>query len=164
MRMAMRDMIKAFRKLEHPFLKPEFQNMDAQQWSNTPVAATGAYEPTYPTPYKSPYSEDRKRGWDKEAREEEEDLRDDHLQGSNRFGMEYRTCTLHERWLWLKRKDDVISLSEGLSRIEVRRTAYEVGTVLMMVGDNGKDLEGVRETVEEMRGRLGRVVGVRRVD
>jgi hypothetical protein len=164
MRMAIRDMIKAFRKLEHPFLKPEFQNTDAQKWSNTPIAATGAYQPKYQMPYKNPYPEDRKRGWDEEAREDEEDLRGEHLQRSNRFGMEYRTCTLRERWLWLKRKDDVISLSEGLSRIEVRRTAHEVGTVLMMVEDIGKDLEGVREMVEEMRGGLGRVVGVRRVD
>ncbi|KAF1971612.1 hypothetical protein BU23DRAFT_590533 [Bimuria novae-zelandiae CBS 107.79] len=58
-----------------------------------------------------------------------------------------------ERWLWLHRKDDVITMSEGLARIEVRRTAHEVGAVAMMF-----------ESIRQMEGRLNRVVGVRRVD
>ena len=64
----------------------------------------------------------------------------------------------------MRRKDAVVSLMEGLSRVEVRRMAHEVGSVLMMVGDIGKDLEDMRDSVLALEGRLSRVVGVRRVD
>ena len=146
MRTAVRDMIRSFRQLEYPFLKPEFQNLDSAHWStNTP------YSPPEKAPYHTqppyPYSDDDDAG----------------LRKSNRLGSEYRVCGLRERWLWLRRKGDVLSLSENLSRVEVR-TAHEVGQVLMAVEDIGRDVQEVMESVAALEGRLNRVVGVRRVE
>jgi uncharacterized protein YoxC len=55
-------------------------------------------------------------------------------------------------------------LSEALSRQEVRRTAHEVGQVMMMVGDIGQDVEDVRSSLQALEGRMSRVVGIRRVE
>ena len=150
MRTAIRDMIRSFRQLEYPFLKPEFQHLDSAHWStNTPSSEK---DPRYlQSPPRSPYLDDASDG-------------DVALGRSNRYGSEYRTCGLKERWFWLKRKDDVITMSESLSRIEVRRTAHEVEAVAMAVADIGRDIEGLCESVRRMEGRLNRVVGVRRVD
>ncbi|PVI05661.1 hypothetical protein DM02DRAFT_683956 [Periconia macrospinosa] len=147
-RTAVRDMIRSFRTLEHPFLKPSFQNKDSTHWStNTPLEKTPAYTSSY-----SPHADDLE--YDS----------DSGFGRSNRFGEEYRVCGLRERWLWLRRKQDVVSLSEMLNRVEGRRTAHELGEVLMMVQDLGRDLGDVREGLRVMEGRMSRVVEVRRVD
>lgn len=83
---------------------------------------------------------------------------------SPRFGSEYRVCGLRERWIWLRRKNDVISHSEGLSRVETRRIAHETTEVLMAIGDIRRDLEDVMDGMTTLEARLSRVVGVRRVD
>jgi hypothetical protein len=64
----------------------------------------------------------------------------------------------------VRRKADVISLSTDLSRVEGRRTAHEVGEILNMISDIGRDIEDLRGVVEGVEGRLNKVVGVRRVD
>lgn len=69
---------------------------------------------------------------------------------------------LGERWLWVRRKAAVISLNGILSRVEVRRTAHEVGEVLSVVCNIGRDLEDLRASLEGVEERLNRVVGVRR--
>lgn len=155
MRIAIRDMIREFRRIEYPFLKPEFQNRKSSEWS---TSAPYPYTPEKST-YRSPYYHGKERDED-----EEEYPGSSGLQQSNRLGFEYRKCGFRERWLWLRRKNDVISLSEGLSRVEVRRTAHEVGEVLMMVGDVGRDMEDVRQSILALEGRMSRVVGIRRVD
>ncbi|KAF2737201.1 hypothetical protein EJ04DRAFT_510548 [Polyplosphaeria fusca] len=142
MRLAIRDMIRSFRRLEHPFLKDEYQNMSSGTWSTT--------DPVNGKTYMN------------EA--DEEYYIDSHMQQSNRQGGEYKICGWKERWLWLRRKDGVVSLSEGLSRIETRRTAHEVDEVWMMMNDVGRDMERVVSAIEGLEDRLRRVVGVRRVD
>lgn len=155
MKLAIRDMIRGFRRIEYPFLKPEFQNLSSSEWSTAAPYPFTAEK----SAYQSPYYQGRERDED-----EEEYPGSSHLQRTNRLGSEYKKCGLKERWLWLRRKADVISLSEGLSRVEVRRTAHEVGEVLMMVRDIGQDLEDVRGSILALEGRMSRVVGVRRVD
>lgn len=151
MRNAIKDMIRSFRSLEYPFLKSEFQHLDSAHWStNTPQEKNPAYLQS-PPGFGSPW----------------EDEEGDGAQGlgrSNRYGTEYKKCGLKERWLWLHRKGDVVTMSEALSRIEVRRTAHEVGAVAMAVADIGRDIEDMFESIRAMEGRLNRVVGVRRVE
>lgn len=138
-------MIRAFRLLEYPFLKAEHQNHDSAHWStNTPSEKHPAFN-------QAPFYAD-------------DDASDSGLGRSHRFGSEYRKCGLRERWLWMRRKQDVINLSESLSRMETRMTSHEVGQIMTMVMDVGRDLEDVRAGVMAMEGRLSRVVGVRRVD
>ncbi|KAL5411820.1 hypothetical protein PMIN06_000023 [Paraphaeosphaeria minitans] len=146
-------MIRSFRALEYPFLKPEFRDLDAAHWStNTPRDKGPAYLQSPPAG--SPWEDD-----------DGEQAQAQGLRRSNRFGSDgYKKCGVRERWLWLHRKGDVVTMSERLSRIEVRRTAHEVGAVAMAVADIGRDIEGVFEVVRAMEGRLKRVVGVRRVE
>ncbi|KAH7138614.1 hypothetical protein B0J11DRAFT_610129 [Dendryphion nanum] len=152
-RIAVRDMIRQSRAIEYPFLRPELQNQTSIQWSATPTYST-SYPPNH------------------DGEKHEYTAYDDDDYGpegnmpfsSARFGSEYRICGLRERWVWLRRKSDVISLSEGLSRVETRRIAHETTEVLMAISDIGRDLEDMREGMAMLEGRLSRVVGVRRVD
>jgi hypothetical protein len=154
LRTTVRDMIRTFRALEYPFLKPEFQNTDSAHWStNTPTLSEKHPSYSHPSPHASSY-----------PFPDDEELEAQGLGHSNRLGHEYRTCGFRERWLWLRRKQDIVGMSELLSRLEVRRVAHEVGRVMMMVGDIGRDIEDVRNGVGMLEGRLGRIVGVRRVE
>lgn len=140
MRITVRDLIKSFRQIEHPFLKPEYHDQAPAQWSNNI----------------HPY------GREKNAYLSDDDASD--LRATNRLGHEYKKCGFKERWLWVNRKASVINLSEVLNRVEVRRTAHEVGEVLSIVSNLGRDLEDMQETLYALEERLNRVVGVRRVD
>ncbi|KAF2450684.1 hypothetical protein P171DRAFT_348476, partial [Karstenula rhodostoma CBS 690.94] len=152
MRDAIRDMIRFFRVLEYPFLKPEFQDLDSVYWStNTPREKSPAYLQS--PPEGSPWEDD-----------DREQAQAQGLSSSNRYGSEYKKCGVREGWLWLHRKADVVRMSKGLSRIEVRRTAHEVGAVAMAVADIGRDVLGMSESIREMERRLNRVVGIRRVE
>lgn len=152
MRDAVRDMIRSFRVFEYAFLKPEFQDLDSAHWStNTPREKGPAY-------LQSPHEGNL---WDDD---EGDQIQAQGLSRSNRYGSEYKKCGLRERWLWLHRKGDVVTMSESLGRIEVRRTAHEVGGVAIAIADIGRDVERVSEMVRSMEGRLNRVVGVRRVE
>jgi hypothetical protein len=147
MRVTIKDLIKSFRDLEQPFLKAEYQQQDSAHWS------TQRSSPYYPEKQSQHYvtSDDESPGVS-------------HMHASNRLGHEYRKCGFKERWLWVRKKAAVLNLSSMLSRVEVRRTAHEVGEVLSIVCNIGRDLEDLRESLEGIEGRLNRVVGVRRVD
>ena len=141
MRVTVHDLIGSFRLIEHPFLKAEYRNQATSQWSNN--------SHPYGRSEKSPYHS-------------EDEVSD--LHATNRLGHEYKKCGFKERWLWVRRKASVINLSEVLNRVEVRRTAHEVGEVLSIVSNIGRDLEDMQEAVYALERRLNRVVGVRRVD
>jgi hypothetical protein len=148
MRVTVRDLIKSFRELEQPFLKAEYQQQDSAHWSTQPSSPSPYY------PEKSPQY----------TASDDDSPNASHMQSTNRLGHEYRTCGFKERWLWVRKKADVLNLSSVLSRVEVRRTAHEVGEVLSMVSDIGRDLEDMQQGIRAMEWRLGRVVGIRRVD
>lgn len=146
MRVTIHDLIKSFRQIEYPFLKAEYQNQSAAHWSTS----NQSYGPQEKSPYSAQYQQ--------HSEDEASDLH-----ATNRLGHEYKKCGFKERWLWVKRKDSVTSLSEALNRVEVRRTAHEVGEILSIVSNIGRDLEDMQETMYALEGRLNRVVGVRRV-
>jgi hypothetical protein len=143
MRVTVRDLIQKFRELEDPFLKDEYKPQTPTQWSTS-----------YPHE-KSPYYS---------SHEDEDSGAANHLRSTNRLGHEYKNCRFKERWLWVRRKSAVINLSVVLNRVEVRRTAHEVGEVLSVVCNLGRDIEDLRGVIEGVEGRLNRVVGVRRVE
>lgn len=140
LRITVRDLVKSFRQIERPFLKPEYHGNAPATWSNN----------------SHPYRHE------KGAYFSDDEVSD--LYATNRFGHEYRKCGFKERWLWVRRKAFVINLSEVLSRVEVRRTAHEVGEILNFVSDIGRDLEDVQDAIYALERRLNRVVGVRRID
>ena len=150
MRVTIRDLSQKFRDLEYPFLKPEYQSQNSAQWS-TQSSPFPSEKSTYAAQY-YPHSDD------------DDSPPASHMRNSNRLGLEYANCDLQRRWLWVRRKADVINLSTVLSRVEGRRTAHEVGEVFSMVSDIGRDVEDLRGVLEGVEARLNRVVGIRRVD
>jgi hypothetical protein len=148
MRVTVKDLIKSFRELEQPFLKPEFQQQDSAHWS-TRHPSPSSYYPERPA---------------QNINSDDDSPHASHMQSTNRMGNEYRSCGFKERWLWVRKKAAVLNLSTVLSRVEVRRTAHEVGEVLNMVCNIGRDLEDMQQGIHTLEGRLGRVVGIRRVD
>jgi hypothetical protein len=150
MRVTVRDLIQKFRDLEYPFLKPEYQSQDSAQWSTQSSPFSSEKSP-YAAQY-YPHSDN------------DDSPSASHMHDTNRLGLEYANCDLQRRWLWVRRKADVINLSTVLSRVEGRRTAHEVGEVFSMVSDIGRDVEDLRGVLEGVEARLNRVVGIRRVD
>lgn len=152
LRVTLRDLIKSFRDLEQPFLKPEYQQLDSAHWSKTSASQS---------PY---YPEKHVQASAQHQFSDDDSPHASHMRATNRLGHEYKKCGFKERWLWVRRKADVVNLSSVLSRVEVRRTAHEVGEVLSMVCNIGRDLEDMQYGVQALEGRLSRVVGVRRVN
>ncbi|KAI4701637.1 hypothetical protein J4E81_003377 [Alternaria sp. BMP 2799] len=150
MRVTIRDLIQKFRDLEYPFLKPEYQSQNSGQWSTQSSPFSSEKSPYAAQFY--PHSDD------------DDSPSASHMRNSNRLGLEYANCDLQRRWLWVRRKADVIDLDTVLSRVEGRRTAHEVGQVFSMVSDIGRDVEDLRGVLEGVEARLNRVVGIRRVD
>lgn len=66
--------------------------------------------------------------------------------------------------MWVHKKAAVLNLSSMLSKVEVRRTAHEVGEVLSIVCNIGRELEDMQQGMHTLERRLSRVVGVRRVE
>jgi hypothetical protein len=143
MRVTVKDLIKSFRELEQPFLRAEFQNQDSAHWSTRPSSP-------------SPYYPEKQEGSDDDSSHAAQ------MRMTNRMGNEYRKCGFTERWMWVRKKAAVLNLSVVLSRVEVRRTAHEVGEV-SIVCNLGRDLEDMQQGMHALEGRLSRVVGVRRV-
>lgn len=79
-----------------------------------------------------------------------------------RYASEYKKCRLRDRWLWLYRKGNVVSMSEGLVRTEVGSDGVRGG----VYGGGGywRDVESMFDIVKAMEEWLNRVVGIRRVD
>ena len=157
MRNVVRDLIAKFRSIEHPFLKPELQHGDAQHHWSSPVYEADKKQPPHVHTPQSP-----SQGYYYHSDDDSPSAQ--HMHSTNRLGHEYRTCGFRERWLWVRRKAAVLDLMQTLSRLEVRRTAHEVGAVFSMVCNVGRDMEDLHDVLEGIEGRLNRVVGVRRVD
>jgi hypothetical protein len=151
MRVTIKDLIQSFRVLEQPFLKPEFQNQDSAHWSTTQS----------PSPY---YPEKHAHSSAQYPASDDDSPAVSHMHATNRLGHEYKNCGFKERWLWVRKKAAVVNLSAVLGRVEVRRTAHEVGEVLSVVCNIGRDLEDMQHDIHTLEGRLSRVVGIRRVD
>jgi hypothetical protein len=148
MRVTLKDLINSFQEIEQPFLKAEYQQQGSAQWSQPPDLQS-PYHPEK-RPNAQHYSDDDSPGAS-------------HMWATNRFGHEYRKCGFNERWMWVRKKASVLNLSSVLSRVEVRRTAHEVGELLSMVCNIGRDLEDMQQGMYALEGRLSRVVGIRRV-
>lgn len=149
MRVTVKDLFKSFREFEQPFLKAEFQKQDSVQWSQKSPSHSSYYPEKHP---------------DTEYHSADDFPCASYMRATNRLGQEYRKCEFKERWIWVRRKASVLNLSSVLSRVEVRRTAHEVGKVLSVVFNIGKDLEDMQHSMYALEGRLNRVVGVRRVE
>ncbi|KAF2493958.1 hypothetical protein BU16DRAFT_60559 [Lophium mytilinum] len=98
------------------------------------------------------------------AREEKGYADEDEVEWPDYYRNDYKECGFRERFVWLRRKNDVVTLLASLSRVETRRIAKEVGDVAMIVRELARDLADMQDSVYGLEQRLSRVVGIRRVD
>lgn len=149
-----RRLTKRFKKLEQPFLR-----------QNDAAGRRRPRESGYPYARESGSWEDDIKGGRREARrksrhvDEDDDEDDDDISGND-----YCDITPAKRFVWLRRRSEAISLTESLSRVQTRRIARQVGEVTVALYQYGAMIEDIRDDLEDVTGRLNRVVGIRRVD
>ncbi|KAK7541076.1 uncharacterized protein J3D65DRAFT_665805 [Phyllosticta citribraziliensis] len=80
------------------------------------------------------------------------------------YKTEYRKAGFRERYLWLRKKGDVVEMMNTLARLETRRIAKEIGDACLIVRGVERDIQLVDDRVWGMEQRMTRVVGIRRVD
>ena len=83
------------------------------------------------------YEEDKKRSMARSRRMQDDEwdtegLRDDYDQDDNSFVISaYRKCGFRERLIWLREKGQAQALLSGLSMLQTRRIAHEVGHMMV---------------------------------
>jgi len=138
---AVKHMITKFKLLERPFLKDQSSRSKRRQ-------KDGWADDTYGQGYSSSLGEDEAS---------------DYLYAENR----YKECGFRERLIWLKSKNNAVSLLEALNRLEVRRIGMQITEISTWMRELHRNLDDVDErldAVDRLEHRLSRVVGVRRVD
>lgn len=151
----LRHMIRQFQDLEKPFLEPGEEGI-RQVSSRRPRRKGESSSPYYThEAYNSPAYEKRSRSANEDGDDEE-----------NFWPQRVRYCnfTLHRRLKWLRRKGKAQKLFEQLSRMQVRRTARQVGGIALMMNDFAGTMERLDDSVAGIEDRVHRVVGVRRVE
>jgi hypothetical protein len=161
---AVKDMVKSFKGYERRFLvdklrDPRRRRSDKEGWGeDAPGYSSGGL------------------GEDEHA---------DYLYAPNR----YRQCGFKERFIWIRYKSRVLSLMDGIMRIEVRRIGRRNPTFPSRTEDTNmrrlftaglqtsrisvqlrefshlfEDFDDRLDGLDRLEQRLGRIVGVRRVD
>lgn len=87
-----------------------------------------------------------------------------HSDDDDYYKTEYRKAGFRERYLWLRKKGDVVEMMNTLARLETRRIAKEIGDACLIVRGVERDIQLVDDRVWGMEQRMTRVVGIRRVD
>ncbi|KAF1988569.1 hypothetical protein K402DRAFT_328310 [Aulographum hederae CBS 113979] len=134
-------MISRFKKLEEPFL----EDYDREQKRRR--GGRDEWDDVFRS---------SSRGRDRPMNEEEEE--------AEFYLTSYRRCGLRERWIWLRKKPDVMDLLNGLQRVETRRVAKEIGDMYLGFSELRRRAERMDESVAALEDRLSRVVGVRRIE
>ncbi|KAF2770251.1 hypothetical protein EJ03DRAFT_77564 [Teratosphaeria nubilosa] len=78
--------------------------------------------------------------------------------------IDYANYSFKRRLIWLYKKPDAQQLMDNLERVQIRRMARQVGCISIMLHDYGGEGMQTREMVQRIDERVGRVIGVRRVE
>ena len=161
-----RQLCRRFRDLERPFLEegepgiedaPNHRKVSRRRHSSLepPRYSHAAYGS--PNEKSRPRSNHNRNG---DAMPEQDD--DEDMYWAQRT--QYANFTLKRRMQWLTRKANAQQLLEALSRVQLRRMARQVGGMAVCMHEYGQATFELRESVQRVDERVGRVVGVRRVD
>lgn len=96
--------------------------------------------------------------------DDEKDVRGKDDDDDNLDPYQYCNMTLGKRFVWLRTRSKAVGLMDSLSRVQTRRIARQVGEISVALWEYGGDVDGLRDGLDDIQGRLNRVVGVRRVD
>lgn len=159
-------LIKSFRELERPFLEDGEAGIDnavnhrrsgrrRDSSSGPPRYSHGAYA-------SPPEKRHSRSEYDREGNlVMEKDDEDDAFWAQR---TNYANFTLKRRMQWLNRKAKAQQMFEMLSRVQVRRTARQVGGMAICMHEYGQGTLELKDTIQRIDERVNRVVGVRRVE
>lgn len=165
---SVRHLIKQFRQLEQPFLEPgELGIGDAMNHRKRPRRRNSSVSPPHydHAAYSSPPEKNGRRARSNHDRDKEdraEDEVDEDAYWAQRT--HYANFTLKRRFIWLRKKSEAQSLTETLSRVQIRRIARQVGGMTVLMHEYGCGTMELNEAVRRIDERVSRVVGVRRVE
>lgn len=170
-------LIKKFEKVEAPFLEPGHRGIaDATNHRRRRRASRSA-SPYQHAAYASSSSPPEKRGGrarsrtdhDREGRlpryrtddeEDDERYRDRYWAQRTR----YADYSFVKRLRWIAKKPEAQDLIETLARVQTRRIARQVNAIGVLLHEYGSSCLEMEETIRRMDERMGRFLGVRRVD
>ncbi|KXT08361.1 hypothetical protein AC579_1046 [Pseudocercospora musae] len=78
--------------------------------------------------------------------------------------VQYCDFTLKKRFIWLRKKSEALSLYDALTRVQVRRTARQVGGMSYLMHEYGDKSCRAETAIRRIEERLQNFVGMRRVD
>ena len=161
----LRHMIKQFKALEQPFLEPGERGIgDASNHRKRSRRRNSSVSPPHydHAAYSSPPEKRARSNHDRDKEQRAKEEVDDDAYWAERT--QYANFTLKRRLIWLRKKTEAQSMVEALSRVQIRRIARQVGGLTMLVHEYGCGTMELNDAVRRIDERVGRVVGVRRVD
>lgn len=153
-----KSLMRKFKELEAPFLEPGEDGIDGHRRSskrsrsNSPYYQHSAYAPT-----------EKRRGRsnaDDDGGRREQD--DDEAFWAQRI--QYCKFDMRRRFAWLTRKAEAQQLFETLSRVQVRRTARQVAGMTLLMHEFGASTLHQEDMLQRIDDRMGKIVGIRRVE
>lgn len=175
-------LIKRFKELERPFLVDGSEGIMEDEKRRNRRSAGGRRRNSSVSPYyeHSAYApaprhdEDRngeKNGRSRSrARHRRDDDEDNYINGDDNADIfwaqriQYCDFTFAKRFLWLRRKAEAQSLYESLTRVQIRRTARQVGGMSYLMHEYGDKSCQAELRLRRIEERLGNILGVRRVN
>lgn len=170
----MKMLIREFKAVESPFLAPGSGGIDDRKkhrQRRRDSSASPYYEHSaYASPPEKggrrsrsrPERRRSRRAREEKLHEDEEEEDDDERFWAQR--VEYSSFSLRRRIIWIWKKPKAQDLFSTLSRVQVRRTARQVGGISYIVHEYGTKTIHMQDAVRRIEERMNTIVGVRRVD
>lgn len=151
-------LMKRFKDLEAPFLEPGEEGIAGQRRSSKRSRSNSPYyqHSAYAQPEKG---RGRSRADQDGGRRDQDD--DDAFWAQR---TQYANFTLGRRLAWLTRKAEAQQLFETLSRVQVRRTARQVAGMTLLMHEFGASTLQQEDMLRRIDDRMGKIVGIRRVE
>ncbi|KAF7197758.1 hypothetical protein HII31_00847 [Pseudocercospora fuligena] len=161
-------LVRRFRELERPFLETgeegimgERKRRRAGSEGGSPYYEHSAYAPPH-TEKGNGRSRSQRRRRSTRLDVSEDDEENDSAFWAQR--VQYCDFTLKKRFMWLQKKSEALSLYDALTRVQVRRTARQVGGMSYLMHEYGDKSCRTEVAIRRIEERLNNIVGVRRVD
>lgn len=152
----LRRLTRRFKNLERPFLM-ENDAIGKRRPSGYPYGRESAN-------WETEMKDTRSRGRRGSERRNRRDVDDDEDEDQYWVSSDYCDITFAKRSVCLKRRSEAMDLTESLSRVQTRRIARQVGEIAVSLHDYSVMIDDIRQDLEDLTGRLDRIVGLRRIE
>lgn len=179
-----KQLIRRFEGVERPFLEKgemgigevthphKRRRRDGRDGEGSPYYSHSAY--ASPTEKGGRGASRARAGRDRDAKlprygndHDDNDNSDDNDEDGQKYWAQrtrYADYSLHKRFTWLYKKAEAQQLFQILSRVQTRRIARQVAAIAVCMHEYGRSSMAVEEMMRRVDERMGRFVGVRRVE